>query len=247
MRESVLLLLFFVAGLISEILGTVGGFGSSVLFVPMANFFMDFQSVLGITTFFHLFSNVSKMVLFRKYFNIEVLLWIGIPGIILVAVGALLSSIWGNAFLQLLLGIFLCLFAVFFMLNPLWKIKNTKSNLVFFGGTAGFLAGLLGTGGAIRGVALTSLGLTKEVFVGTSAAIDFGVDLTRGIIYTNKGFLHWHDWKYMLVLIIVAILGSYIGKILLQKISQQTFEKVVLILVMVSGVSLIVKYFQTLG
>ncbi|GAK91298.1 hypothetical protein JCM19297_795 [Nonlabens ulvanivorans] len=47
-------------------LGTVGGFGSSVFFVPIANFYFDFQSVLGITALFHLSSNVTKIAFFRK-------------------------------------------------------------------------------------------------------------------------------------------------------------------------------------
>ena len=56
---------FLLLALLAEIAGTVGGFGSSVFFVPIANFYFDFQSVLGITALFHLASNVSKLGLFR--------------------------------------------------------------------------------------------------------------------------------------------------------------------------------------
>ncbi len=45
----------------AEIFGTVGGFGSSVFFVPMASYFLDFQTVLGVTALFHLSSNMTKM------------------------------------------------------------------------------------------------------------------------------------------------------------------------------------------
>jgi uncharacterized membrane protein YfcA len=43
-----LLWLFILLALLAEVIGTVGGFGSSVFFVPVANFFLDFQSVLGL-------------------------------------------------------------------------------------------------------------------------------------------------------------------------------------------------------
>ena len=33
--------------LIAEIIGTIGGFGSSVFFVPIGNFYFDFHSVFG--------------------------------------------------------------------------------------------------------------------------------------------------------------------------------------------------------
>ena len=56
---------FLLLALLAEIAGTVGGFGSSVFFVPVANVYFDFQSVLGITALFHLASNISKLGLFR--------------------------------------------------------------------------------------------------------------------------------------------------------------------------------------
>lgn len=242
LKEGFLLLLFFAAGLVAEVLGTLGGFGSSVLFVPMASFFMDYQTVLGITAFFHIFSNVAKITLFRKFFNIRIILWFGVPGVLLVACGAWLSAVWGSSLLQFILGMFLCFFAVLFYLFPRIRVKDSKPNMLFFGGAAGFVAGLLGTGGAIRGVAMASLGLSKEVFVGTSAAIDMAVDTTRAVIYAEHGFLQMRDWKYMLILVVVAFLGSWLGKKWLQKISQQSFQKIVLLLVFLSGVSLIFKY-----
>lgn len=57
---------FLVLTLVAEIIGTIGGFGSSVFFVPFANIFFDFHTVLGITAIFHLSSNLSKIYLFRK-------------------------------------------------------------------------------------------------------------------------------------------------------------------------------------
>ena len=58
--------LFLFLALIAEVLGTIGGFGSSVFFVPVANFYFDFESVLGLTAIYHLSSNLSKIVLFKK-------------------------------------------------------------------------------------------------------------------------------------------------------------------------------------
>ena len=59
--------IFIILAIISEILGTVGGFSSSVYFVPVMNLFLDFQSVLWITALFHLSSNISKMANLRKH------------------------------------------------------------------------------------------------------------------------------------------------------------------------------------
>jgi len=48
-------LFFFVIALLSEVIGTVAGFGSSVFFVPLAGLFLDFHSVLMLTSILHVF------------------------------------------------------------------------------------------------------------------------------------------------------------------------------------------------
>ena len=85
------LVLFFALALVAEIIGTVSGFGSSILFIPLAALFFDFKIVLGITSVFHVFSNVSKIFLFRNGVNREILLKLGIPAVVFVLIGALLT------------------------------------------------------------------------------------------------------------------------------------------------------------
>jgi uncharacterized membrane protein YfcA len=57
--------LFFILALIAEVIGTISGFGSSILFVPLASIFLDFKMVLGVTAVFHIFSNLSKIYFFH--------------------------------------------------------------------------------------------------------------------------------------------------------------------------------------
>ena len=59
--------LFFLIALLSEIVGTIGGFGSSVFFVPLAGLFFDFHTVLALTSILHVFSNAAKLVLFGRH------------------------------------------------------------------------------------------------------------------------------------------------------------------------------------
>jgi uncharacterized membrane protein YfcA len=99
-----------------------------------------------------------------------------------------------------------------------------------------FSGGLIGTGGAIRGLSLAAFELEKNVFVATSAAIDTGVDFSRMIIYLRSGYLTSQFW-YIPGLFLVAFLGSYVGKILLNKIEQRSFRKIVLLLIFVIGLT----------
>lgn len=235
--------LFLFVALIAEILGTVGGFGSSVFFVPLAGFFYDFQTVLAITAVLHVFSNSAKLILFRKNVNYRLMFLIGIPSVLMVILGAQLTTYLSFKYTELILGIFLICFSILFFIFPLLKVSPNNINAIAGGSIAGFLAGLIGTGGAIRAVSLTAFSLEKNTFIATSAAIDFGVDLSRSVVYLGNGYLETRFYIYIPFLFGVAFLGSYLGKQLLNKISEINFKKIVLVLLFLIGVTQVVKTF----
>lgn len=234
------LILFFLITLLAEILGTIGGFGSSLFFVSLAQFFYDFQTVLALTGLLHIFSNTAKIVLFRKTIDWRLVLWLGVSSVVLAIVGAYVTRMVSFTYARIVLGIFLLVFSLFFFWKPDFKLSATIPSSILGGSLAGFLAGFIGTGGAIRGLVLASFNLEKNLFVGTSAAIDFGVDLSRTIIYLDADYLKRELWMYIPLLLIASFLGSYLGKLILGKLSQEKFRVILLSLILVMGLSLIV-------
>ncbi|MDC6351922.1 sulfite exporter TauE/SafE family protein [Zeaxanthinibacter sp. PT1] len=232
--------IFVILAILAEVIGTIGGFGSSVFFVPMASYFMAFKTVLGLTALFHLSSNFSKIVLFRKGFDKNLVLYLGIPAVFFVIAGSLLSRYVKGEILNLALGIFLILFSLLFLIKKDLEISPTKKNAFAGGVFSGFIAGLLGTGGAIRGATLSAYNLKKDKFIATSAIIDMGVDLSRSVVYTTSGYIGWSELYLVPILFLVGVAGTYIGKRLLVGISQQLFKKIVLLLLFGIGVSTLV-------
>ncbi|GAA3561498.1 sulfite exporter TauE/SafE family protein [Snuella lapsa] len=226
---------FVILSLLAEVLGTVGGFGSSVFFVPIANFFFDFQSVLGITALYHLSSNMSKIVLFRKGFDKKIVLTLGIPAVVFVSVGAYFSKFLDPKILTYILGGFLIGLSLLFLMFRELAVKPKAKNAMIGGALSGLSAGLLGTGGAIRGITLAAFKIEKDKFIATSAIIDFGVDFSRSIIYYFNGYMHKRDLYLIPILIVVSILGTWIGKRILNNISQEQFRSFVLVLILIVG------------
>lgn len=239
------LLLFILLALFAEVLGTVGGFGSSLFFVPIAGFFLDFHSVLGITALFHLSSNISKITLFRNGFDKKLILNMGIPSVILVALGAYLSKYVDNKLLEIILGLFLISLSGILFIFRKFAVKPSVTNSVIGGSLSGFTAGLLGTGGAIRGLTLASFNLEKNIFIATSAAIDLGIDLTRSVVYTTNGFVHIHDLYLVAILVVIGFIGTYIGKRILKKVSEKQFKYIVLSLILLIGLITLAKQIKT--
>ena len=237
---------FIFLALIAEIAGTIGGFGSSVFFVPICNFYFDFHSVLGLTAIFHLSSNLSKIALFKKGIDKKILLNIGIPSVIFVIIGGFLTTLLNTLLLEILLAIFLVALSSLFLYKKELIVLPTKKNAITGGILSGFSAGLLGTGGAIRGLTMAAFNLEKSVFIATSAIIDFFIDFTRTFVYFKNGYIHKHDLIYVPFLLIIGIFGTYIGKRILNKIPQNKFKSISLILILLIGivtlVNVVLKY-----
>ena len=227
---------FIILSFIAEIIGTIGGFGSSVFFVPIANFFFDFQSVLGITALYHLSSNLSKIVLFKKGINKKIILSLGIPAVIFVAAGAFLSKYFNPIILTYILGFFLIVMSSIFLIFQKLKVSPKTKNAIVGGSLSGLSAGLLGTGGAIRGVTLSAFRMNKDKFIATSAVIDMAVDSSRTVVYYFNGYIHKHDMYLIPILIVISIIGIYIEKHILSKVSQDQFRNFVLILILLIGI-----------
>ena len=228
--------LFILLALLAEILGTVGGFGSSLFFVPIASYFLDFHSVLGITALFHVSSNITKIAFFRKGFNKKVVLSLGIPAVIFVIIGAYISKFLASEILEIALAIFLIGTSLTFLIFKRLEVKPTVRNSIGGGVLSGLVAGVLGTGGAIRGITLAAFNMKTEVFIATSAIIDLGIDASRSVVYTLNGYVHYHDLYLIPILLVVSVLGTWIGKKILDRFSEEQFKSTVLVLILITGV-----------
>ena len=236
--------LFILLILLAEILGTIGGFGSSLFFVPIAGYFLDFHSVLGITALFHVSSNLSKIALFRKGFDKKLIISIGIPAVLFVTIGAFLSKYVDTKILELSLAIFLIAVSLVFLIFKNLKVKPKLSNSIASGTLSGLVAGLLGTGGAIRGLTLAAYNLKMEVFIATSAIIDLAIDSSRSVVYFFNGYMR-KDLLYLIpILLLVSIAGTYIGKKILINVSDIQFKYIVLLLILLTGIVTLFKVIQ---
>ncbi len=233
--------IFLLLALIAEVVGTIGGFGSSVFFVPIANFYFDFQSVLGMTAIYHLSSNISKILLFKNGIDKALLINIGVPSILFVVIGGLLTKFVENIYLEIILGVFLIVLSGVFLINRTLVIDPSKRNSVIGGSLSGFSAGMLGTGGAIRGLTMAAFNLEKSVFIATSAFIDFLIDFSRTFVYIYNGYVHQHDLIYIPFLFAIGFVGTTIGKKVLQFIPQDKFKTISLSLILIIGVVTLIR------
>lgn len=231
--------LFLLLATGAEVVGTLVGFGSSTIFLPVALFFVDFRVALVLVACLHIFGNLSRLGWFRTGLSWRVLACFGAPSVIWTLLGALLVNSLNQTDLRGILGLFLMAYAVLSFDQIGVKLGGSVMICTIGGTISGFLAGLIGTGGAIRGAFLSAVNLPKKEYLATMAVIALTVDLTRIPVYLASGFLGREFYWIVPALAGAAVIGSYVGKLLVARIPQIEFKRVVLVGIFLVGVKFV--------
>jgi len=236
-------IVFFAAGFVAEVIATMAGFGSSTLLMPVATLFFDFPTALLMVGIFHIAGSGSRVVFFRHGLVRRVLLGFGLPSLVATLAGALLVRSTPEPTLKGLMGLFLIAYAGISLREGL-RLRPTTAAMATGGAVSGFLAGLIGTGGALRGAFLSAFRMPRDEYLANAAAIAFAVDVTRLPVYFGEGFSRSVPWTYYPLLVAIAWLGAFIGRRLVARIAQDRFRRVVFALLFLTGIVFTVRWAQ---
>ncbi|MBI4039510.1 sulfite exporter TauE/SafE family protein [Candidatus Daviesbacteria bacterium] len=227
--------------LIAAAIGTITGFGTSTLMIPVLVIFLPPVEAIFLVAIIHWFGNIWKVALFRSGFNLRLLVLFGVIGLATSYLGAYISLGANEQILLRLLGTFLAGYAIFLIFQSKFKIPAGNLTALSGGALSGFFAGMFGIGGAIRSAFLSAFDLPKAVFIATAGAIGLLVDSTRIITYLTGGAtLAKELWYGLLFFIPVSFLGAQIAKKVVDKIPQNKFRIVIAVFLFVIGLKLIV-------
>jgi phosphohistidine swiveling domain-containing protein len=168
---------------------------------------------------------------------------LGIPAVVFVTIGALLTAIVPVDQLELGMNVVLVFLAIYLIINFNKKLEMNNRNLYIGGVLSGLMAGLVGTGGAIRGLTLAAFNLSKEVFIATSALIDLGVDFSRAVVYVSQGYFLKEFLILIPFLMLIGFFGSYLGKQILKITSELMFRYIVLFVIIGTSAYQLFEYF----
>ena len=234
-------ILFVIVSYFAAVAATLAGFGSSALLLPVAIHFMDVKTAIFIVACFHLFNNIFKVKMFWKEIDFRTFLLFGIPSIVFAFTGAFFISVLPVQIIKSAMGIFLIIYAVYSLIKPRFNLKKSKWIAITGGSLSGLLAGLIGLGGAVRSAFLVTFNLAKEIYVGTSAAIAMVIDLTRIPTYIFTGTARLESYYLLLPFLVAsAYLGVRTGKLLLHRINQDTFRRMVSAALLLVGIKILI-------
>lgn len=234
------------------------GFGLGTLLMPVLAIFVDIRLAIAATALVHLANNIFKAGLIFEYTNWSVVLRFAAPAAVTAMLGAVLLHsisdveplftyiILGSKFeitvTKLLIGLLIIGFAIL-ELTPAFQSLSIDEKYISFGGMlSGFFGGISGHQGALRSVFLIKAGLSKEAYIGASAMSAVIVDVARlavygyAFIYSDLGSINQNG---LIILIAAAsgtaFVGSYIGRLMLHKVTMKAVQLTVAIMLLIIG------------
>jgi uncharacterized membrane protein YfcA len=245
------IIIISLTALLTSLMTFFTGFGLGTILTPVFAIFFPIDIAIALTGIVHLLNNLFKLALVGKEANKTVVLKFGIPAIVAAFIGAELMItlsnlpeiisyyIFGKEFFILPIKIIVAILMIFFALIevlPSLKSIQFDSNKLYLGGAlSGFFGGLSGHQGAFRSAFLIRAGLSKEAFIATGVTIACLVDFTRLSVYFSKFFSAGisDNILYIIFATLSAFVGAYFGKKLLRKITLNTLQFIVALLIIV--------------
>lgn len=133
------------------------------------------------------------------------------------------------------------LFAAFDLVPKLKNLSAPMSWMPIGGAITGFFGGISGHQGAFRSAFLNKSGLSKEQFIGTSNAIALIIDVSRIAVYAKTlDFVSIGNEKSLIIVaVLLAFLGTFIGNNYLKKITMEGIRTLVGIFLFCMGTAMI--------
>ena len=239
--ENLVLIVFavFLGGIVK---GSVG-IGMSMFSVPIIAFILPPTKAMMLLCFPVIFTNFLQMDIKKGVGSFRFL-----PMFLALFLGLLIG---GKLILNLSLNFISISIAtviiIFTSLNFFGiSLKNIKkANEKILSVIIGFLSGILG--GLTTFYAppiitfLISINLDKEFFIRTTATMYFfaSIPLYSSMLYHGLG--NYYDLIMSLVLVVPAIIGQFFGSKIRKKLSNEIFQKLILIILIMIGFSLLFK------
>lgn len=234
MEYGLLATLFF-----GGVFSTIAGGGLGIIMLIAGTFFFDIQTTIVFSSLLMLGIQLAKISHFWKQADWEVVLYWCLGGIPASVLGGLTMFSVPGHFLELGVGALCVLFVIVRLLKPHWSIPRLPGLLTCLGTINGYLGGIIGNTALMRNPVLLSVGLQKEVLIGTSSVVALVLNIGKISAYVSMTTLTTAQWILVALAVPLLWVSVSIGKYFLQFVSPAWFERLLLVVVCLGAVKLL--------
>jgi hypothetical protein len=227
--------------LAASTLAAVSGFGGAAVLLPALVATFGVRESIPILTVAQLIGNGSRVWFNRKLLDWRVVAWFALGGVPMALLGGFFFAKAPLGFLTRLLGVFLILVVVWRHVRPEMKTRPPLKSFVFIGAGASFLSALLGSVGPLMAPFFLAYGLVKGAYISTEALSTVVMHVAKLVAYHQTSLLTKHAIFVGLALGPIMILGSFLGKKIVDRLPEKVFVLIIEITLVVAGIMFLVK------
>ncbi|MEV4510704.1 sulfite exporter TauE/SafE family protein [Dactylosporangium sp. NPDC049525] len=204
------------------VLSAVAGFGGGVLLLPVFTALFGLRVAVPILTLTQLSSNGSRAWLNRRDLHWPLVGWFALGAVPFAVGGGLLLAQAPLGPLKRLLGGLLIAMVLWRRLDPSPR-RPPAGAFAAVGASSGLGSALLGSVGPLTAPFFLAYGLTRAAYIGTEAASALVLHLSKIAGYGAGALLTREVLLYGVALTPAALLGAWVGKKLVGRISDTVF------------------------
>ncbi len=213
------------------------------LLTPLLALNMDLQLAVAAVSIPHILGTAFRFLLIRKDLNKDVFIKFGMWSAFGGLLGGVLGATMHDRTLIIVFAVLLIFAGLTGAIGFAEKMRLPEQLGWFAGLVSGIFGGLVGNQGGIRSAALMGFNLPKTEFIATATAIGLLVDSARMPIYFlyRSGDL-LNMWLPISVAVVGVLIGTWLGQLILHKIPERIFKRIVCVIILLLGISMLFKH-----
>lgn len=215
------------------------GFANTLVFSTIMSFFSNNIAITPIEIILGTPSNIFIALRERKGVKWKVVITLAVMTAIGVIPGAFFLKAGNPQLVKACFGVAITLVGLEALLADRLKLKASKIGLVVVGLTAGVMCGMYGIGALLAAYVSRTTDSPSE-FRANISIVFLLDDIFRAILYTVTGIFTAEIFMSALKLAPFMVIGMGVGTVLAGKINPAVVKKVIMILLVLSGISLII-------
>jgi uncharacterized membrane protein YfcA len=230
-------LLLLVAALPTAVVGGALGFGTGIVMLPIVVGVVGVRASVPVLTVALIVGNVSRAWWSRGELNWRVIGAYLVGALPLAAVGSVLYTAAPSEWLSRLMGLVLLLALPLHRWLERGPRRMRLRHFPLLGAATGLLSALVAATGPVNMPFFLGYGLRRGAFIGTEAVCSVAVHITKVVVYGRYALVTPETGALGLAMGAVMFVGAFLGRRILDRMTERSF--VVALEILVAGLGLL--------
>ena len=225
--------------LLGSTIGGIAGFGAGILLLPVAAWTLGIRAAVPVLTVTMLFGNLARIWWSRHDLHGGVTLRFIAGAVPATAVGVMIFAGASSDWLGRAIGAFLLASVPLRRFLTSGRLHVREAHFPFIGGAIGLLSALVVTTGPVVTPFFLAYGLRRGAFIATEAVCAGAMHVSRGLVFARYKMISGEILLIGLVLGVTMFAGAWIGRRMLDRMSDRVFLAIIEVLLVGMGLQML--------